>query len=173
MTAVFRALSVGVVLLATCGMAVASDAPADKAPVSEKPGASKPETAASAPQDAPQADKTDGGRADKGRQDAAQAEGAKAARKARVLPEPKALPPDLAGECAWTGKRVLTLLARDDVDQANKFLGFYRMFGCREAHLGPTFRCIVESSAETATGDQDKAANGLSARIDRCWAQVD
>lgn len=89
-----------------------------------------------------------------------------------ALPAPKALPPDIAGECAWLGKRIISLLARDDVDQADKFRSFYRDFGCRESHLGPTFRCVILNSDEPAAANAPASANAedtFTARVDRCW----
>lgn len=89
-----------------------------------------------------------------------------------ALPAPKALPPDIAGECAWLGKRIISLLARDDVDQADKFRSFYRDFGCRESHLGPTFRCVILNSDEPAAANAPATANAedtFTARVDRCW----
>ncbi|MGC2854378.1 hypothetical protein ACM64Y_02800 [Novispirillum sp. DQ9] len=80
------------------------------------------------------------------------------------VPAPKALPPDVAGECAWTGKRVVSLLARDDVDTAKRFLEFYNVFDCREAHLGPALRCVI---LESSNAPPDEPA---AARVDRCWA---
>lgn len=74
----------------------------------------------------------------------------------------KPLPADISGECAWVGKRVISLLSRDDVDQARRFMDFYRSFGCKEAHVAPAFRCVVkevEGGKEEALGD----------RVDRCW----
>lgn len=96
----------------------------------------------------------------------AQAGGADTPAVTPALPVPKALPPDLAGECAWTGKRVVSLLSRDDVDTARRFLDFYQVFGCRQSHIGPTLRCVVTDSTETPP---DESA---TARIDRCWSAV-
>lgn len=78
------------------------------------------------------------------------------------VPAPKALPPEIAGECAWSGKRVVSLLARDDVDQAKRFLEFYRLFECKESHLAVAFRCVII--------DDGTATEEFSARVDRCWA---
>ncbi|MFA7431477.1 MAG: hypothetical protein WCZ23_15060 [Rhodospirillaceae bacterium] len=83
-----------------------------------------------------------------------------------AVPAPKALPPDLAGECAWTGKRVVSLLARDDVDTAKRFLEFYTLFNCRQAHLGPVVRCVI---MESSNSPPEEAA---AARVDRCWSST-
>ncbi|MBM3566024.1 MAG: hypothetical protein FJX42_07925 [Alphaproteobacteria bacterium] len=66
-------------------------------------------------------------------------------------------------ECAWTGKRIVGLLIRDDPDPADKFLRFYEMFGCPVAHLGPVMRCVADSDG----GDTQSKA--LTERIDACW----
>lgn len=81
--------------------------------------------------------------------------------------EEKPLPANIAGECAYTGKRIVSLLARDDVDQARKFMDFYRVFSCDEKHIGPTFRCLVNDSTVNAS------AEDITARIDRCWTKQD
>ncbi len=90
-----------------------------------------------------------------------------------AIPAPKALPPDIAGECAWTGKRVISLLARDDVEQATRFKAFYKDFGCRESHLGPTFRCVILGD-EVTDGDApaQSAEESFTARVDRCWSRI-
>lgn len=94
-----------------------------------------------------------------------------------ATPSPKALPPDIAGECAWVGKRVISLLARDDVEQAARFQAFYRDFGCRDSHLGPTFRCVilgdeVSDAATAATPGQQPGEDTFTARVDRCWSRT-
>ncbi len=80
------------------------------------------------------------------------------------VPAPKALQPDIAGECAWTGKRVVSLLARDDVDTAKRFLEFYTVFNCRQAHLGPVLRCVILESSNAPPEEAE------AARVDRCWS---
>jgi hypothetical protein len=65
-------------------------------------------------------------------------------------------------ECAWIGKRLLNLLARDDAMAANDFMPFYLRFGCPETHIGRAFGCVVKSSD---LGDNDVRA----ARVDACW----
>lgn len=87
------------------------------------------------------------------------AKGAQAQRAAKKAPSPA-----VSGECAWIGKRVLSLLSRDDVDQANRFMNFYRLFGCKENHIGPSFRCVISDASAGALNAEDMAA-----RVDRCW----
>ncbi|MDX1376654.1 MAG: hypothetical protein R3357_13890 [Burkholderiales bacterium] len=71
-------------------------------------------------------------------------------------------PPALEGECAYTGKRVVNSLARDDVDAAQKFMRFYEMFSCPAEHLRDAFRCAVEGGAPAP-------GKALSDRVDACW----
>lgn len=85
----------------------------------------------------------------------------------QVVPEPKALPPDLSGECAWTGQRIVSLLARDDVDQAKRFLEFYRLFSCKESHIAPTFRCVLHAEQQNANAEE------FTDRVARCWNDVE
>lgn len=65
-------------------------------------------------------------------------------------------------ECAWIGKRITGLLARDDVQAANEFLKFYTMFHCPAPHLGLAFRCTVRDG-------NGGGADGAADRVERCW----
>lgn len=67
-------------------------------------------------------------------------------------------------ECAFVGKRVTHLLARDDADAANRFLRFYNVFHCPEGHLGLAFRCVV-AAPMLAPGKE------LTERVDKCWIE--
>jgi hypothetical protein len=64
-------------------------------------------------------------------------------------------------ECSWIGKRIIGLLARDDVVAAGEFARFYAMFGCPERYLGDAFGCVV--------GNGKGGGEGVNNRIDRCW----
>ena len=57
---------------------------------------------------------------------------------ARVLAGPAGNP-----ECVWLGRRVVSLLWRDDLDTAFRHLDLYDRFGCPSAHIQATFRCLV------------------------------
>jgi len=78
---------------------------------------------------------------------------------ARVLQGPAGNP-----ECVWLGRRVVTLLWRDDLDTAFRHLDIYDRFGCPSAHIQATFRCVVRQ------GNIDpKAADTLNGRVQACW----
>ena len=69
-----------------------------------------------------------------------------------------------AAECVWTGRRIASLLWRDDIDTANRYIGLYDRFGCSSEHLKIAFRCVVQQ------GPIDpKAANRLASRVHGCW----
>ena len=42
-------------------------------------------------------------------------------------------------ECVWLGRRVVSLLWRDDLDTAFRHLDLYDRFGCPSAHIQATF----------------------------------
>jgi len=78
---------------------------------------------------------------------------------ARLLAGPAAFP-----ECVWLGRRVVSLLWRDDLDTAFRHLDLYDRFGCPGGHIQATFRCVVRQ------GNIDpKAPEGLSGRVHACW----
>jgi hypothetical protein len=67
-------------------------------------------------------------------------------------------------ECLWLGKRVVSLLWRDDLDTAFRNLDLYDRFGCSAGHIQMAFRCVVRQ------GNIDLKASGLlNGRIDSCW----
>jgi hypothetical protein len=67
-------------------------------------------------------------------------------------------------ECMWLGKRVVSLLWRDDLDTAFRHLDLYDRFGCPAGHIQTAFRCVVRQ------GDLDpKAPDVLRGRIHDCW----
>ena len=77
----------------------------------------------------------------------------------RVLTGPAGNP-----ECVWLGRRVVSLLWRDDLDTAFRHLDLYDRFGCPSAHIQATFRCIVRQ------GNIDpKAPETLNGRVHACW----
>jgi len=67
-------------------------------------------------------------------------------------------------ECLWLGKRVVSLLWRDDLDTAFRHLDLYDRFGCPAGHIQIAFRCVVRH------GNIDpKAPDSLNERIRACW----
>src|ERR1700730_11978016 len=66
-------------------------------------------------------------------------------------------------ECVWLGRRVVTLLWRDDLDTAFRHLDLYDRFGCPGAHIQATFRCRVRK------GNIDpKSQETLNGRVHAC-----
>jgi len=80
----------------------------------------------------------------------------------RTPARPSARPAAQDPECAFTGKRIVNSLARDDVDAAQKFVRFYEMFSCPAEHLRDAFRCAVKGGAPAP-------GRPLSDRVDDCW----
>jgi hypothetical protein len=67
-------------------------------------------------------------------------------------------------ECVWLGRRVVSLLWRDDLDTAFRHLDLYDRFGCPAGHIQTAFRCVVRQ------GPLDpKAPDSLNGRIHDCW----
>ena len=67
-------------------------------------------------------------------------------------------------ECVWLGRRVVTLLWRDDLDTSFRHLDLYDRFGCPGAHIQATFRCLIRQ------GNIDpKAQETLNGRVHSCW----
>ena len=67
-------------------------------------------------------------------------------------------------ECVWLGRRVVSLLWRDDLDTAFRHLDLYDRFGCPGPHIQATFRCLVRQ------GNIDpKAQETLNGRVHACW----
>ena len=78
---------------------------------------------------------------------------------ARLVTGPAANP-----ECVWLGRRVVSLLWRDDLDTAFRHLDLYERFGCPSSHIQATFRCVVRQ------GHIDpKAPESLNSRVHACW----
>jgi len=76
-------------------------------------------------------------------------------------------------ECVWLGRRVVSLLWRDDLDTAFRHLDLYDRFGCPAGHIQATFRCVVrqgsfEKAPEGKT-PEGKAPESLNSRVHACW----
>ena len=67
-------------------------------------------------------------------------------------------------ECVWLGRRVVSLLWRDDLDTAFRHLDLYDRFGCPAGHIQAAFRCVVRQGAIDS-----KAADTLTGRVHDCW----
>ncbi len=67
-------------------------------------------------------------------------------------------------ECVWLGRRVVSLLWRDDMDTAFRHLDLYDRFGCPDGHIQAAFRCLV------LNGHIDqKNPESLNGRVEACW----
>lgn len=94
-----------------------------------------------------------------------------AAPKRTVAPRITAATP----ECAWSGRRIVNLLIRDDVDTADKFRRFYEQFGCPSAHVGLALRCVIQSEIPAQAPAQGSVQQGqaharaLAERVEQCW----
>jgi hypothetical protein len=67
-------------------------------------------------------------------------------------------------ECVWLGRRVVSLLWRDDLDRAFRHLDLYDRFGCPANHIQATFRCVLRQGSF-----DPKAPESLNSRVHVCW----
>jgi hypothetical protein len=72
--------------------------------------------------------------------------------------------PAADAECVWLGRRVVSLLWRDDLDTAFRHLDLYDRFGCPGGHVQATFRCVVKQGPIDT-----KAQDTLNSRVHACW----
>jgi hypothetical protein len=73
-----------------------------------------------------------------------------------------------APECVWTGRRIVSLLWRDDIETAQRYFSLYERFSCSPEHLKLAFRCVIER------GPLDpKATDRLASRVHGCWVAPD
>jgi hypothetical protein len=68
-------------------------------------------------------------------------------------------------ECVWLGRRVVSLLWRDDLDTAFRHLDLYDRFGCPSGHIQAAFRCLVLHS----NAIDPKTADSLNGTVQSCW----
>src|SRR6202167_4155688 len=68
-------------------------------------------------------------------------------------------------ECVWLGRRVVSLLWRDDLDTAFRDLDLYDRFGCPSGHVQATFRCLIQHGNNI----DPKVADTLNGRVQSCW----
>jgi hypothetical protein len=65
-------------------------------------------------------------------------------------------------ECLSLGRKVVSLLWRDDLDTAFRHLDLYDRFGCPAGHIQATFRCVIKQGPPPAS---EKIAD----RVHACW----
>lgn len=118
-----------------------------------------------------------------GRVQAAQADGTEVPAPHAVLPEepnpgeapsatadpepreavtPQAVNP-LDAACGWLGRRVVTVLLRDDLIAAEGFMDVYGRFDCPMPHLGLAFGCSVPAAGL-------ESAEAMENRVAACWS---
>jgi hypothetical protein len=68
-------------------------------------------------------------------------------------------------ECVWLGRRVVSLLWRDDLDTAFRHLDLYDRFGCPSGHIQAAFRCLILHSNSI----DPKVPDSLNSRVLACW----
>lgn len=68
-------------------------------------------------------------------------------------------------ECVWLGRRVVSLLWRDDLDTAFRHLDLYDRFGCPSGHIQAAFRCLVLHSNTI----DPKVPDSLNGKVMACW----
>src|SRR6201990_2122191 len=58
-------------------------------------------------------------------------------------------------ECVWLGRRVVSLMWRDDLDTAFRHLDLYDRFGCPSGPIQANFRCLLlhSNSIDPKAGD--------------------
>jgi len=69
-----------------------------------------------------------------------------------------------APECFWSGQRIASLLWRDDLGTASRYMDLYKQFDCSQNHLKLAFRCVVKQGPINLS-----AAEDLASRIRDCW----
>jgi hypothetical protein len=68
-------------------------------------------------------------------------------------------------ECVWLGRRVVSLLWRDDLETAFRHLDLYDRFGCPGGHIQAAFRCLILNAGSI----DPKAPDSLNNRVEACW----
>lgn len=82
---------------------------------------------------------------------------------ARLITGPAGQP-----ECLWVGRRIVSLIWRDDLDTAARHRELYERFGCPSGHIQDAFRCLVRQ------GEIDlKVPESLNERVHACWVNPD
>jgi len=118
------------------------------------------------PPEQAQGDQKQDGKAESDKKAAEQAEQQEADKVIREYKEAAEKLSSSAGapECVWTGRRIASLLWRDDIETARRYIDLYDRFNCSAEHLKLVFRCVIEQ------GPIDpKAADRLASRVHDCW----
>ena len=68
-------------------------------------------------------------------------------------------------ECVWLGRRVVSLMWRDDLDTAFRHLDLYDRFGCPGGHVQAAFRCLTRFGGTI----DSKVPESLTSRVHACW----
>ncbi|UTD30600.1 beta-1-3, beta-1-6-glucan biosynthesis protein [Bradyrhizobium sp. WD16] len=68
-------------------------------------------------------------------------------------------------ECVWLGRRVVSLMWRDDLDTAFRHLDLYDRFGCPGGHIQAAFRCLTRFGGTI----DSKVPDSLTNRVHACW----
>ena len=64
--------------------------------------------------------------------------------------------------------RIASLLWRDDIDTARRYIDLYDRFNCSAEHLKLVFRCVIQQRPI-----DPKAADRLASRVHDCWISPD
>jgi hypothetical protein len=68
-------------------------------------------------------------------------------------------------ECVWLGRRVVSLMWRDDLDTAFRHLDLYDRFGCPGGHVQAAFRCLTRFGSLI----DPKVPTSLNGLVHGCW----
>lgn len=71
-------------------------------------------------------------------------------------------------ECVWFGRRIVSLMFRDDLDTAARHREIFERFGCPTGQIQAAFRCMARNGELDA-----KAPDALSNRAHACWVNPD
>ena len=72
-------------------------------------------------------------------------------------------------ECVWLGRRVVSLMWRDDLDTAFRHLDLYDRFGCPGGHVQAAFRCLTRFGGQI----DPKVPGSINGLIHACWINPD
>jgi len=68
-------------------------------------------------------------------------------------------------ECVHLGEFVLTLMAKNDFDTAQRHINLYDRFGCPGLHLRLSYRCLLNVGMPSQKDDRPN----LESRVRDCW----